>query len=47
MYAPACPPLDSLDDKAALVDKTVLTRVDGGWFGVVKSGVGKKEKKEV
>ena len=49
VYAPACPPLDSLDDKAALVDKTVLTRVDGGWFGgsVVKSGVGKKEKKEV
>ena len=49
VYAPACPPLDSLDDKAALVDKTVLTRVDGGWFGgsVVKSGVGKKEKKEL
>jgi len=25
VYAPACPPLDSLDDKAALVGKTVLS----------------------
>ena len=30
MSGPACPSLDSLDDKAALVGKVVLTRVDGG-----------------
>ena len=51
-YAP-CPPLVSLDDKAALVGRRVLTaRIDDGacgWFigSVIASGVGKAMKKQV
>ena len=52
-YALVCPPLISLDDKKALVNRKVLTaRIDDGacgWFlgTVTSSAVGVRDKKKV